>query len=321
MKRKINLQLFADGGAGAGASASTGADSTGSEGSGAATGVLGDSPVSQKGEDLSDVVYGVSNNQDVANPTDVKTTKDITPAERQKAFDEMIKKGGEYAEEFNKRTQSIIDKRFKETKGLQEQLASQQSIMETLAAKYGVDASDLQALTKAIDADNSMWEEAAYKEGLSVEAYKQKLALEQENARLKAAQEEAQAQQGANQIYAQWVQESEDLVAKYGLQNFNFQAEMENPEFTQLLGSGISFESAYKTIHFDEMVNGAMAQTAQSVSKAMVNNIQSRASRPAENGTQSASSKVFKTDPNKLTDRDVDEVIKRVARGAEISFG
>jgi hypothetical protein len=53
----------------------------------------------------------------------------------------------------------------------------------------------------------------------------------------------------------------------------------------------------------------------------MVNNIQSRASRPAENGTQSASSKVFKTDPNKLTDRDVDEVIKRVARGAEISFG
>lgn len=317
MKRIINLQLFGEGGASTGASAGN----TGSEGSGVATGVLGDSPVSQSGEDLSDVVYGISNNQEVANPKDVKPTKDINPAERQKAFDEMVKKGGEYADAFNKRTQDIINKRFKETKGLQEQLDSQKSIMQTLAAKYGVDASDIKALSKAIETDNSMWEEAAYKEGLTVEAYKQKIALEQENARLKEAEEQRKAQAGAEKIYANWLAESEQLVQKYGLQNFDLAVEMENPEFTQLLGNGISFEAAYKTIHFDEMVNGAMAQTAQSVSQAMVNNIQSRSRRPAENGTQSASSKVFKSDPSKLSDADLNEVIKRVARGAEISFG
>ena len=318
MKNKtINLQLFAEGGAGA----STGAGNAGSEGSGAVTGVSGDSPVSQSGEDLSDVVYGISNNQEVANPNDVNTTNDVKPADRKKTFENMIKKGGEWHEEFNEFSRNMINKRFKETKGLQEQLESQKSIMQTLAAKYGVDASDVEALSKAIETDNSMWEEAAYKEGLTVEAYKQKLALEQENARLKAAQEEAEANAGAEQIYAQWMADKDALVEKYGLTNFDLQAELENPEFTQLLGNGVPFEAAYKTIHFDEMLGGAMAHTAQSVQTAMVNNMQSRSRRPAENGTQSASSKVFRSDPNKLSDADLNEVIRRVARGAEISFG
>jgi hypothetical protein len=61
-----------------------------------------------------------------------------------------------------------------------------------------------------------------------------------------------------------------------------------------------------------------MAQTAQSVSKAMVNNIQSRASRPAENGTQSASNTIVKADPSKFTDADFNEIRRRVAAGEEI---
>ena len=311
MKKLINLQLMADGGAGASAATAD---------SGAAAGVSGASPAAQKGEDLSNVVYGKSNNQDVANPSDVNATDNVNPADKQKAFDEMIKKGGEYAEEFNKRTQDIINKRFKETKGLQEQLKSHESILGLLAAKYGVDATDTKALEAALNEDNSLFEEAAFKEGLSVEQYRQKLQLEQENARLKAAQNEAAANAQSDQIYAGWLQESEELVNKYGIQNFDLAAECENPEFTRLLGSGVSLEAAYKTVHFDDMVNGAMAATAQIVSQAMVNNIQSRSRRPAENGTQSASSTIFKADPSKFTVRDLDEIRRRVAAGEEIAL-
>ena len=318
MKNKIKLQLLGEGGAGA----STGAGDAGAEGSGAVTGVNGDSPVSQSGEDLTEVIYGKSiKEEEVAKPQDIKPTDDIKPADRQKTFENMIKKGGEWHEEFNKFSQDMINKRFKETKNLEKQLESQASIMQTLAAKYGVDPKDSEALSKAISTDDSMWEQAAFKEGLTVEQYRNKVALEQENARLKAAQEEAAKIQGADQIYSKWVQESKDLVAKYGLNNFDMAAEMENPDFTQLLSNGISFEAAYKTIHFDDMVNGAMAATAQNVSQAMVNKITSRNRRPAENGTQSASNKVFKSDPSKLTDADINEIIKRVARGADISFG
>lgn len=314
MKHIINLQLLGEGGAGAGAS--TGAATSGD--GGAAAAVQGDFAASQNGEDLSEVVYGKST-QSVADSTDPESTKGTDPAEKKKAFENMIKKGGEWHDEFNEYSQKIINDRFKKTKGLQEQLDSQSVIMQTLAKKYGVDASDVDALTKAIDADNSMWEEAAFKEGLTVEQYREKQKLERENARLSEALEQQKSQAGAEQIYANWVTEADAVKAKYGVE-FDMATEMENPEFTQLLGNGVSFEAAYKTIHFDEMVNGAMAATAQNVQQAMVNKIVSRSNRPTENGVNSASNKVFKTDPSKFTDADLDEIKRRVARGEEISF-
>lgn len=299
----MNLQLFAEGA------------SAGATGEGASTGVNGDSPVSQ-GDDLSKVVYGKSN-QAVAEPAadDVSAHEDKT-----KAFDELIKKGGQYAEEFNKRTQSIIDKRFKDVKNMQSTLDSHSEIMDTLAAKYGVDASDIKALKKAIDNDTSMYEEAAFKEGLSVDQYKEKLALQKENARLKAAEEEAVRNQHAQDIYAKWLSDADEMVAKYNIQNFDLAKEMENEDFTRLLGNGTSFEAAYKAIHFDEMLGGAMAQTAANVERDLANRVASRHSRPSENSIESSNATVFKSDVNKFTDADIDEIIRRVRRGEQISL-
>ena len=312
MKKLINLQLFAEGGAGA----STGAGVAGSNAGGAVTGVAGDSPVSQEGGDLSGVVYGKSD-MALTQPNNVNSPNDISQEDRQKAFDNMIKKGGEYAEAFNKRTQDIINKRFKETKGLEEKLASQNSIMQTLATKYGVEASDIDGLTKALESDTSMWEEAAFKEGLTVEQYRNKLALEQENARLKAAQEQREADEGATQIYNQWLEDAEAVKQKYGV-DFDFATELENPQFTDLLGAGVQFEAAYKAIHIDEMLNGAMAQTAEKVSEALVNKVASRAQRPSENGIQSSNTRTFKSDPSKFTEADMIEIAKRVEAGERI---
>ena len=88
MKRKLYLQLFGEGG-GAPAGAAAGGEAGGT----ATTGVDGDGPGSQ-GEDLSKVVYGKST-QAVAEPQGETT---VTPEEKTKAFEDMIKKGGEYAE-------------------------------------------------------------------------------------------------------------------------------------------------------------------------------------------------------------------------------
>lgn len=310
MKRKIYLQLLGEGGAGASAASSDG---------GAATGVEGASPVAQTGGDVSQVVYGKVNNQDLANPNDIGATNDITQADKQKAFDEMIKKGGEYFEEFSKRTQDIINKRFKETKGLEETLKSHESILGLLAAKYGVDANDPKALEDALNNDTALFEDAAFKEGLTPEQYRHKLQLEQENARLKAAQDEMEQQRGVNQIYSQWLEESLAVGEKYGVE-IDLGVECQNPQMTQLLAAGVPFEGAYKVVHFDEMLGAGMAATASKVSEAMVNNIQSRSRRPAENGTQSASSTIFKADPSKFTIADLDEIKRRVAAGEEIAL-
>lgn len=321
MKHKFNLQLLADGG-GASTGAST-SEGTG-ESSGAVTGGMRDVPGSQGEDDLSNIEFGVSmqQSQEVAQPEakGENTTKTPTEAELQHTFDEMIKKGGEWHDQFDKRTQDILNKRFKETKKLEKTLESHNQILGLLAAKYGLDAEDSEGIFKAINADNSLFEEAAFKEGLSPEQYRNKIKLEQENKALRAAQEEAQRASGAEQIYAGWLNEAEAVKSKYGV-DLDLATELENPEFTQLLSNGISFEAAYKTVHFDDIVNGAMAHTASQVEKAIVNNITSRQARPAENGTQSASGKIFKSDASQLTDAELDECIRRVARGAQISFG
>lgn len=307
-KKRINLQLLSEGGAGASAA--------GAGDSGAATGVEGGSPVPQdEGGDLSNVVYGKSE-QALTQPN-VTTASNNTVEDRQKAFDEMVKKGGEYSEQFNKRTQDIINKRFKETKGLEEKIHSYDPIMQTLSAKYGVDASDIEGIAKALESDNSMFEEQAYKEGLTPEQYRQKLALERENAELKKAEEDRRSLEASNKIYAGWVEDAQALSQKYG-REIDLSIECQNPDFTKLLGDGVSLEAAYNAIHYEEMLNGAMAATATHVEQALVNSISSRAGRPVENGAQSSNTQVFKSDVNNFTDEDMKEIARRVEAGEKI---
>jgi hypothetical protein len=307
MEKLFNLQLFAEGG---------GAPAGGEAGGTVTTGVEGGSPEPQ-GEDLSKVIYGKSV-EDVANPQG-DTTK--PPEDKTKTFENLIKKGGEYEKEFSKRTQDIINKRFKETKQLQEQLNSRTPIMETLARKYGLKADDAEGILKALDSDTAMYEKAAFDEGLTVEQYREREQLRRENAQLKAAEDELKQREQSQRIYAQWEQESNDFAQKYGIKDFDLATEAQNPEFTRLLANGISIEAAYKAIHFDDMMNGAMAQTADSVSKALASRVATRANRVSENGVDSQNNNsIFKSDVNKLTDADLAEICRRVKNGDKVSF-
>lgn len=293
-KFRFDLQMFADGGDG---SSSGGAADNGA-------GVA--APQAE-----SVVVYGKQ--QEVANPD-----REATPEERHRKFEEMIK--GEFREEFAKRTQGIIDQRFAQTKQLQQTLDSYEPLMKTLADRYGVqDASDVEALMKAIDDDQSFFQEEAIRKGLTVEQLKEVKRLERENDEFRRAKEAQEAQQRGEQIYSGWLQEAEAIKAKYGI-DFDLNAEVQNEEFARLLKSGVSVEGAYKAIHFDDMVSGAMALTASNVRNQISQSVQSRASRPAENGTAPQSAVTFKTDVNSLTKKDRDEIERRVMRGETITF-
>lgn len=301
-ERKLNLQLFAEGGG-------SGAGEAGGSEAGIAEGTKG------KGDSLDDVIYGKQNEGLIAEPQGDTSTPQKTKAQ---SFEELIK--GDYKEEFNKKTQAIIDRRFKETKGLQEALQSHNSILSMLSDKYGVDASDIAALQKAIEDDESFYEQEAIEKGLTVEQLKEVKRLERENKAFREAEAEAERKAQSDQIYAKWIEEAENLKNKYGLTDFSLEQEALNPDFTRLLSSGISVESAYKAIHMDDMIGGAMMHTANQVKTQMANSIQSRQSRPSENATSPSSSQIFKTDVNSLSKKDRDEIDRRVMRGAIISF-
>lgn len=301
----FNLQLFAEGGDASGSTSSSSdfGIAEGADKSGLAT--------TKKGkEDLSNVVYGKASEPSVEETEPTQKTK-------AQAFEDLIK--GEYKEEFSKRTQGIIDERFKKTKGMEEALKSHDPIMKMLSEKYGVDANDVKGLTKAIEEDKSFYEEEALEKGLTVEQLKEVKRLERENAEFRNAQAEAERQANSNRIYAGWLEEASAFSEKYGI-DIDLNAECENPEFTGLLANGISIEGAYKAIHFDEMIGGAMAKTAENVRQKMAQGIATRQARPSENGASSQTATVFKTDVNKLTKADRDEIERRVARGETVTF-
>ena len=298
-KFKLNIQFFGDG-AGTGASAGAGSEGSGTE-SGSNDLASQGSAISTDGE-----------NEEVTAPGE--TAK--TPEQKQKDFEALIK--GEYKEEFQKRTQGIIDKRFKQQGELENTLKSHDELLNVLARKYGVDSLDAKVIMDAINKDDSFFEKEAMAKGLSVKQFKEIMQLENENASLRKAQEEAESKRHTDQIYAEWLNEADELKAKYGLENFNLEGEIQNPQFIKLLAGGISLESAYKAIHFDDMVGGAMAHTAATVKEKMANNIASRAGRPAENGVSSQSTSNFKTDVNKMTKADRAKIMREVQKGANV---
>lgn len=312
-KQYFNLQLFADGG-GEGAGAAPGTES----GSGIGSVDAGKEPGKGKSNSLSDVIYGKQEeSQSTAGLQGEKT--DTSTKTKSQSFDELIK--GEYKEEFHRKTQDIINKRFKDTRLMQEQINSQSKVLSILGDKYGVDASkDLDALMKAIEEDESFYEDEAMKKGVTVEQLKTVKRLERENKALKEAQREAEKQENSRRIYSEWEKQAQQLKDKYGLENFSLEDEINNPDFTSLLANGVSVESAYKAIHMDEMLGGAMAKTASEVRKGISNSIASRQGRPTENGMVSKSSQVFKKDVNSLTKADRDEIERRVMRGEIIKF-
>lgn len=252
----------------------------------------------------------------------VSTTSDSLEAKRQ-AFRELIE--GEYKDQYTEMFQNAFNRRFKESKSMESSLSAQKPIIDMLMQRYGVADGDMIKLQKALEQDDAYWEEAADKAGLSVEQYKAMQKLERENAELRALrqrqateQRRIEGQQRAQQQLDKWYAEGEKLKELYP--GFDFKSETANPQFLGLLKSGIGVQQAYEVVHMDEIKANAAKAAAQSAGQQMVAKIQSRASRPQENGTSSSSAVITKSDVHSLTKKDRAEAIRRAQRGDIIKF-
>ena len=306
--RNLNLQLFAEGGTGAGAGG------TGGDG---ATGVTATAAVSQtnnKGvkNPLADVKYGV---QEEATPA--AEVKETATEDRTARFEALIK--GEYKDLYDARVQDTVQKRLKGSKETVDKYNALTPTLELLARKYGVDVGDVEALGRAIEEDDSFFEEAALEKGLTVKQYKEIRKMERENADLKRQMEEQSKREGANKLYAKWMEESE--LTKQVYPSFDLRAEMQNPKFVDLLRSNVDVRTAYEVIHKDDIIRGAMQFTASKVEANLTNKIIAGGARPVENGNSSQGASVAKSDVSTLTKADRAEIARRVARGEKISFG
>ena len=295
----LSLQLFAEG-AGDGGTA---------EGQGATAGVA--SQQKAVSNPLADVKYGI---QEEAAP--VAEVQNTAVVDRNAEFERLIK--GEYKDLYDARMQDTIQKRLKSSKETVDKYNALTPTLEMLAQKYGVDIGDIESLNKAIQEDDSYYEEEALEKGISVQQLKEIRKMERENAALKAQMEEAQRQENGKKLYATWMQQAEE--AKQIYPSFNIQTEMANPKFVDLLRSNIDVRTAYEVLHKDDIIRGAMQFTAQTVESKIAKKIASNGARPAENGMNSQSAAVVKSDVSQLSKADRAEIIRRVQRGEKIRF-
>ena len=298
----LSLQVFAEG-AGAG-------DGGTAQGQGVTAGVASQ----QKGvsNPLADVKYGIQ--EETAPDAEVQETADQADAEAE--FEALIK--GQYKAQYDARMQKTIQQRLKGSKETVDKYNALQPVLETLAKKHGVDASDIEALQKAIEADDYYFEDEALERGLSVKQLKEIRSMERENAELRKQMQEQQTQENANKLYAGWMTQAEEAKKVYP--SFDLRAEMNNPQFVNLLRSNIDVRTAYEVLHKDEIIPAAMQFTAKTVESKIAKKIAANGARPAENGMSSGSPAVVKSDVSKLSKADRDEIIRRVARGEKIRF-
>ena len=303
----LNLQLFAEGAGGTGAGAGDGGTAQGSGVTAPAVGV-------QKGvkNPLADVKYG---KQVEAPAAEVPVAETATP-DRNAQFEAMIK--GEFKDLYDARVQDTIQKRLKGQKETVDKFTALTPTLELLAKKYGVDAGDIEALNKAIEEDDSYYEEEALQKGLTVKQLKEIRRVEKENAELKAQMEEAQRQENGRKLYSQWMQQAEEAKKVYP--GFDLRAEMNNPKFLDLLRSNIDVRTAYEVLHKDEIIPAAMQFTAKKVEQQLTNKIIANGARPTENGMSSQGAALTKSDVSQLSKADRAEIIRRVQRGEKIVF-
>ncbi len=219
-------------------------------------------------------------------------------------FNRLI--NGKFKEEFTKKTQAIIDKRFKQTKQLEEYKNKVSPMIDLLLQSNNLSPGEEDKLAQLIAQDNNETEDFHDDEIQTdeKEVYEDKTLSHQD--RLK-------------QKIGGWLNESEEFKTENP--DFDLRSELrENKLFSQLLLSGVPLKSAYDIVHRDEILSSAMHHTADEVRRQVVQSIEAKGRRPMENGVSSESAIVTSVDVNSLTSQDILKILKQVQNGASIKF-
>lgn len=314
----INLKLFDEGGAAAGAA-------TGSTGAAPAGNTTAGGQQSTSAKPV--VVYG---KQETA-ATEVKPDPNTqgskketqgttpTPEERKAAY---AKFKNDNKDLYNEDVQGHIRSRLKGYKGLETQFAQVTPLVEYLSEIYGT--TDIPTLMSKVQGETLA--QLAEKEGMTVEQYKKVVDLKAENRRLQNQNQTADVEKETNAKVGKWYDEVNKIVgtkdAPGQYPDFNFKEWAQNDEFLSVLesltrsGFNTPVQKAYEVCNID----GIKKSTAQKAEDNTVKNIQARGSRPPENGTKASPGMLIKNDVSKLSREDRAEIARRAARGEEIKF-
>lgn len=310
LKQKINLQYFAEDTAAAEADANT---------------VTGAEDVQDAAEHTGEAYENNSEeNTQVAaeeKPNYAEQIAALSDDEKISLIDELNKSDPA----IKKHNKSVFSTALKKrTSNLQQEtqneISKYKNLVNGLSVIYGT--SDIEALTKAVLSDDNLYETESFRRGLTVEQTRAQRQIDLQSQALSEIDAQTAEQQEVNNKLNAWRSEAETLKENYP--NFDFNEEFGDPEtgedFYLMISSGVPMETAYQIIHQDEIINRRVSAAVEEAKKQTVNNIKARGTRPNENGNSSVAASASYIDVNNMSYKDIDDIIKRVAKGEKITL-
>lgn len=316
-KNYFDIQMFAEGAA---EGSSEGAENT--------SGLTGDFKA-----DFDRIVLGkesapVSQNdtaesEEAASGTEADETEEATTDENsesedpEKEFEELIK--GKYREAFQKRTQGIINERFKRSKETSGKLSLAMEALAPLFDRYGIESGDLEGIKNAIRGDAGIFAKKALEKGMDSEEYRDAFNADRDREQQTALEELQRRKTAALETYKDWKRQEVEIKKTYP--SFNLEkAFTENELFKSMAEAGTPLMQAYLASYFDEITAGLVAAATRRAAKQAVDSMQGNTRRPQEGGLSSSAGTVTKKDVGSLTGSDIDSILKAVGRGEMITF-
>ena len=293
-------------------------DGEGGEGSGSAeaSAFMQSIGVSEETGEGSRVEYGLPENGEPESP--VGGDEDQGPS-LEDEFAELVGKGGKFEQVFGNRVSQAIQNRFKNQTDWQNVVAGYEDAVAPLIQHYGLEIGDIEGLSKAINDDDDLYVKAADAEGVTPERYRENLRLQIEAQRGRSMMEEYENEQKQRAMFEQWDAEAAELQKMFP--SFDLGMEIEtNERFSTLLDNGVSVQDAFAATHLGDILNGSNDYIRQSTKQSVAQNLTKNARRPVENGMSHGPATVRRSDPSKLNDEDVDEILKRVEEGKTFRF-
>lgn len=247
----------------------------------------------------------------------------------QKATFEQILEDPEYRQAHDASIQAAIQRRFKGAKAAQDGLAAMTPMVSLMAKRYGIQPSedgsyDYAAVSEAVMADDSMLEAYAAQEGIvDIDAARRRFAEQRElddyrreRARQEAAQREQQEEVRKQEFVEDLRRQETELRSVYP--GFVLDSELQNPDFRKLVSGGMSLRQAYQTVHFDDIMSGAIGYAAQRATAAAADTVAAGAMRPAEIGMGSPVG--VSTTPARFGKAEIEDIRRRVRMGERVKF-
>lgn len=323
MLDNINLQLFAEGGA-----------EGGSQGEGKAGGAgfdvdaeLAKYGIKPRGkvaaapekaeEQEAEEAAGEAENETTGN--DNGAGEPVAEAENERdpddEFEELIK--GKFKDSFNKRTQGIINERFKKSKSTQQELDALYDAIDPYLQKLGIKRGDVKALREAAEKDRTNFTEAAFRNGSTAEEEMNKYSSRRAEQAAKTQTEQRQQQirqaveeQRSKELYDKWMKDEKELQKTYP--DFNLRKELaDNPDFLTALKAGLPMKFAYEGSHFEEKMAAVAGSVAQNAAINTARSIAANRQRPSETGLNGSTAVAGKKDYAKMTNKEMLALLKK----------